>query len=245
MHVEMRNVSKSYGHVKAIEDVNFEVRPGEVMALVGDNGAGKSTLIKILSGRYKPDAGSIYVDGKPVQFESTSDARAHGIETLYQDLSVVPQLSVAQNFFLGREVRSPLGFLRYAEMTRRAKEIIDQYSVRQVDVSQPVMNLSGGQRQIVAMARAVGFGGRTIVLDEPTSALSPRAAMEVLDVVRTLAEQGLGVVIITHQIKQIFDIAHRLTVLRHGRVAGVLDTATATGDEVVKLMVGLDDSIAA
>lgn len=239
MTIEMRSISKSYGAVEALKNVDFTSRPGEVMAILGDNGAGKSTLIKILSGAVEPTSGSIKVDGKEVKFAKPTDAREAGIGTLYQDLAVFDGLNVTMNFFMGREDTAFGGFLNYPKMQRRAHELVARYSVRNIDIHSQLQGLSGGQRQIVALARTVGFGGRFVILDEPTSALSPSAALEVLDVVRGLRDSGIGVIIITHNIAQAMKVADHVTVLRLGEVAGVREIARTTEEEVVRLIVGV------
>lgn len=238
MSVEMRGINKSYGAVVALKNVDFTARPAEVMAILGDNGAGKSTLIKILSGAVGPTSGTITVDGREVNFSKPSDARESGIGTLYQDLAIFDGLNVAMNFFIGREEVGFAGFLNYPQMQRRAHELVTRYSVRNIDIHSPLQGLSGGQRQIVALARTVGFGGRFVILDEPTSALSPSAALEVLDVVRRLRDQGIGVIIITHNISQAIKVADHITVLRLGEIAGVREVSKTSEEEVVSLIVG-------
>lgn len=238
MSVEMRGINKSYGAVVALKNVDFTARPAEVMAILGDNGAGKSTLIKILSGAVGPTSGTIAVDGREVNFSKPSDARESGIGTLYQDLAIFDGLNVTMNFFIGREEVGFGGFLNYPQMQRRAHELVSRYSVRNIDIHSPLQGLSGGQRQIVALARTVGFGGRFVILDEPTSALSPSAALEVLDVVRRLRDQGIGVIVITHNISQAMKVADHITVLRLGEIAGVREVSKTSEEEVVGLIVG-------
>lgn len=238
MSVEMRGINKSYGAVVALKNVDFTARPAEVMAILGDNGAGKSTLIKILSGAVGPTSGTIAVDGREVNFSKPSDARESGIGTLYQDLAIFDGLNVTMNFFIGREEAGFGGFLNYPQMQRRAHELVSRYSVRNIDIHSPLQGLSGGQRQIVALARTVGFGGRFVILDEPTSALSPSAALEVLDVVRRLRDQGIGVIVITHNISQAMKVADHITVLRLGEIAGVREVSKTSEEEVVGLIVG-------
>ncbi len=241
MAIEMSDIAFSYGAVEALNGVDFRVDQGEVVALVGDNGAGKSTLIKVLSGVLEPDRGSITVDGEERVFRSPVDARGAGIETLYQDLALLDNLDVAVNFFVGREKVNRGGFLTFNSMHDEANRIINRYAIRGVDSKALVQNLSGGQRQIVALARAVVFGTKYIILDEPTSALSPAAADEVLKVVRGLSDEGFGVVIITHNVEHAFQVADRLVVLRLGEVAGERERATTTPSEIVSLIVGADE----
>lgn len=239
MTIEMRGIHKSYGAVEALKNVDFTARPGEVMAILGDNGAGKSTLIKILSGAVEPTAGTITVDGREVALTKPTDAREAGIGTLYQDLALFDGLNVTMNFFMGREDVGFGGFLNYPEMQRRAHKLVSRYTVRNIDIHSPLQGLSGGQRQIVALARTVGFGGRFVILDEPTSALSPSAAVEVLDVVRSLRDRGIGVIIITHNIAQAMKVADYVTVLRLGEVAGVREISKTSEEDVVALIVGV------
>jgi D-xylose transport system ATP-binding protein len=239
MTIEMTGIAFNYGAVEALRGVDFTVQPGEVVALVGDNGAGKSTLIKVLSGVLQPASGAISVDGEPVQFRTPADARRVGIETLYQDRTLLDNLDVATNFFIGREETNGAGFMRLNRMRAKVAEVIDRY-VQGVEPTTLAQNLSGGQRQIVALARAVMFGRRYIVLDEPTSALSPAAAKEVLRVVRNLANEGFGVVVITHNVEQAFKVADRIVVMRLGQVAGVRNRADSSPSDIVSLIVGVE-----
>lgn len=244
MSIVMRDINKSYGAVEALKGVDFHARRGEVMAILGDNGAGKSTLIKILSGALEPTSGTMSVDDKEVKFSKPNDARDAGIGTLYQDLALFDGLSVSMNFYIGREATKFLGFLDYAPMQRHAGELINKYSVRDMNIHNAVGGLSGGQRQIVALARTVGFGGNYVILDEPTSALSPSAAQEVLDVVRQMRDQGIGVILITHNILQAMSVADEVTVLRLGEVAGVRKVSETTEEDIVSLIVGVNQKAA-
>lgn len=237
MGISLQNISKSYGAVKAIEGIDLEVERGEVVGLLGDNGAGKSTLMKILAGAVRPDAGAIRVDGIEHVFRSSSDARAAGIEMLYQDLALFDDMPVIMNIFLGREVTNRLGFLRYGAMRRRAREIVESFSIRPFDVRSPVGQLSGGQRQVSAIARTMAFGSRYIILDEPTSALSPSARDEVLGIVRDLAGKGIGVIMVSHDLGHVRQVCDRVAILHLGRLAGIRDMATTTQDEIVSLIV--------
>lgn len=244
MSIVMRDIKKSYGAVEALRGVDFHARRGEVMAILGDNGAGKSTLIKILSGAIEPTSGTMTVDDQEVKFSKPNDARDAGIGTLYQDLALFDGLSVTMNFYIGREATKGFGFLDYAPMQRHASELINKYSVRNMDINNAVGGLSGGQRQIVALARTVGFGGNYVILDEPTSALSPAAAQEVLEIVRQMRDQGVGVIIITHNIVQAMSVADELTVLRLGDVAGVRKVSETSEEQIVSLLVGVDQKVA-
>jgi D-xylose transport system ATP-binding protein len=233
--LELRGISKNFGSVQALREANFEVRDGEVMALVGDNGAGKSTLIKCVAGIYSIDGGEIFFDGKPVQIHGPKDAARLGIEVVYQDLALCDNLDVVQNMYLGRETRDPLFRLREAPMERRTLETMKSLAVTTIrSVRQPVATLSGGQRQSVAVARAVMWNNRVVFLDEPTAALGVAQTRQVLDLVKRLAEQGLAVVIVSHNLSDVFEVAHRITVLRLGRSIGVYDRDATTQQEIVQ-----------
>ncbi len=235
--VQMAGISKRFGQVQALLDVDLSVVPGEVVGLVGDNGAGKSTLMKILAGAIKCDGGTITIDGQEHVFSNPNEAHAAGIEMLYQDLALFDDLSVIANIFVAREITNFAGFLRFSALRKRASEIVDTFSVRQIDVNSPVGNLSGGQRQVSALARTVGFGSRYVILDEPTSALSPNAAQEVLDVVRGLAEKGIGVIMVSHNLNHVISVCDRVVVLHLGRMAGIKTVKDTTQEEIVALIV--------
>jgi D-xylose transport system ATP-binding protein len=233
--LELRGVSKSFGSVEALRGVDFEVRDGEVMALVGDNGAGKSTLIKCVAGIYSIDDGDIYFDGQRVVIHGPKDAAKLGIEVVYQDLALCDNLDVVQNMFLGREDHDPLFRLREAPMEQRTAETLKSLSVTTIrSVRQPVATLSGGQRQSVAVARAVLWNNRVVFLDEPTAALGVAQTRQVLDLVRRLGEQGLAVVIVSHNLADVFEVADRITVLRLGRNVGVYERDKTTEQEIVQ-----------
>ena len=222
--LELRGITKAFGSVQALDDVDFEVRSGEVMALVGDNGAGKSTLIKCIAGIHPLDAGEIRFDGKPVNIHGPKDAAQLGIEVVYQDLALCDNLDVVQNMYLGREVHSPLFRLKEAPMEQRTAETLKSLAVTTIrSVRQPVASLSGGQRQSVAVARAVLWNNRVVFLDEPTAALGVAQTRQVLDLVKRLGEQGLAVVIVSHNLLDVFEVADRITVLRLGRNVGVYE----------------------
>jgi D-xylose transport system ATP-binding protein len=232
--LELRGISKAFGSVQALDDVDFEVRSGEVMALVGDNGAGKSTLIKCVAGIYSIDAGEILFDGKRVTIHGPKDAAQLGIEVVYQDLALCDNLDVVQNMFLGRESHDPLHRLKEAPMEQRTAETLQSLSVTTIrSIRQPVASLSGGQRQSVAVARAVLWNSRVVILDEPTAALGVAQTRQVLDLVKRLAEQGLGVVIVSHNLIDVFEVADRITVLRLGRNVGVYEREATTQQEIV------------
>jgi D-xylose transport system ATP-binding protein len=233
--LELRGVSKRFGSVEALREVEFAVRDGEVMALVGDNGAGKSTLIKCVAGIYSIDGGQIFFDGEAVTIHGPKDAAKLGIEVVYQDLALCDNLDVVQNMYLGREVRDPLFRLREAPMEHRTAETLKSLSVTTIkSVRQPVATLSGGQRQSVAVARAVLWNNRVVFLDEPTAALGVAQTRQVLDLVRRLAEQGLAVVLVSHNLNDVFEVADRITVLRLGRNVGVYDKDATNEQEIVQ-----------
>jgi D-xylose transport system ATP-binding protein len=233
--LELRGVSKRFGSVEALTDVDFEVRSGEVMALVGDNGAGKSTLIKCVAGIYSTDGGEIFFEGRPVTISGPKDAAKLGIEVVYQDLALCDNLDVVQNMFLGREVHDPLFRLREAPMEQRTAETLESLSVTTISsVRQPVATLSGGQRQSVAVARAVLWNNRVVFLDEPTAALGVAQTRQVLDLVKRLGEQGLAVVLVSHNLLDVFEVADRITVLRLGRNVGVYEKDATNEQEIVQ-----------
>lgn len=225
--VQMSRISKRFGTVSALEGVDFEVQRGEICALLGDNGAGKSTLIKILTGIYPATSGTIRINGAPVHIRTPADARALGIETVYQDLALVNLMSVTRNFFLGREVTSgigPLRFMRLAEMNERTEKALVEIGIETFSqgrsVTEPVVRLSGGERQSIAIGRAVHFGASLLILDEPTSALSVGETEKVLHYTLRAKEQGLAVIFISHNLHHVSKVADRYTIIRHGRKVG-------------------------
>jgi len=232
--LELRHVSKSFGSVQALSDVDFEVHDGEVMALVGDNGAGKSTLIKSVAGIHPFDGGEIYFDGKRVSIHNPGDAVSLGIEVVYQDLALCDNLDVVQNMYLGREAHDRLYRLNEPEMERRTTETLKGLAVTTMrSVRQTVATLSGGQRQSVAVARAVMWNSRVVILDEPTAALGVAQTAQVLELVKRLGEQGLAVILISHNLHDVFEVATRITVLRLGRNVGVYEREKTTQQEIV------------
>jgi D-xylose transport system ATP-binding protein len=233
--LQLRGISKSFGSVQALNDVDFEVRQGECMALVGDNGAGKSTLIKCVAGIHIPDSGEIIFEGKPVTIHSPKEAAGLGIEIVYQDLALCDNLDVVQNMYLGREERDWLWRLKEPLMEQRTAETLRSLSVTTIrSIRQPVASLSGGQRQSVAVAKAVQWNSKVVILDEPTAALGVAQTRQVLDLVKRLADQGLAVVLISHNLNDVFEVATRITVLRLGRDVGVYETEKTTQQEVVQ-----------
>ncbi|GAA2372897.1 ATP-binding cassette domain-containing protein [Dactylosporangium salmoneum] len=243
LRLEMHGIRKSFGNVDALRGVDLEVRPGEIMALVGDNGAGKSTLVKTLSGAQPADAGTIRVDGEPVSITSPQDAVRAGIETVYQDLALCDNLDVVANLYLGRELRSPqkglLGrFLARGRMSHHARQVLDELAVTLPALSAPVAALSGGQRQAIAVGRAVLWGSKVVVLDEPTAALGVQQTATVYRLIRTLSERGVSVVLISHNMVDVFELADRITVLRLGEGAGVFTPSEATPQDVIAAITG-------
>jgi len=233
--LELRGVSKHFGSVEALKEVDFEVRDGEVMALVGDNGAGKSTLIKCVAGIYSIDDGEIYFEGEQVSIHGPKDAAKLGIEVVYQDLALCDNLDVVQNMYLGREVHDPLFRLREAPMEQRTAETLKSLAVTTIrSVRQPVATLSGGQRQSVAVARAVMWNNRVVFLDEPTAALGVAQTRQVLDLVKRLGDQGLAVILVSHNLSDVFEVADRITVLRLGRTVGVYEKNATNEQEIVQ-----------
>jgi ABC-type sugar transport system ATPase subunit len=240
-------VSKRYGHVQALQDADFTAYAGEVVALIGDNGAGKSTLVNVLSGTIRPDSGQIALDGRPVSFAGPSDAQRHGLETVYQDLSLAPDLDPATNLYLGRElfrggVLKPLHVLDRPAMRRSAATAFAELGIELRDMTVPVAALSGGQRQSVAVARAVAFARKVIFMDEPTAALGVVQRGRVLDTVRRVRDRGVCVVLISHNMPEVLAVADRVEVLRLGRRVASFRAADTSIEELVGAMTGaLDD----
>ena len=234
--LELRGVSKSFGAVQALYEVDFHVSPGEVMALVGDNGAGKSTLIKCIAGIYSIDSGDVFFEGERVNLHGPKDSARLGIEVVYQDLALADNLDVVQNMFLGREeLTGPLRSLDEITMERRANDTLATLSVTTIrSVRQTVAGLSGGQRQSVAVAKAVMWNSKVVILDEPTAALGVAQTRQVLDLVKRLGEQGLAVVLISHNLHDIFEVADNITVLRLGQNVGEYKRTDVTQTQVVE-----------
>jgi simple sugar transport system ATP-binding protein len=232
--VEMRCIHKAFGAVKALDGASLSVEAGEVLGLVGDNAAGKSTLMKVLSGAYQPDKGHIHVDGAPVRIASPADARALGIEMVYQDLALTDNLDVVANLFMGREVTRRLGLLDSRWMREKTLTLVDRLKIDVQDIRQPVATQSGldvsprtlvgnltiSQRQLVEIAKALAFDARLIIMDEPTAALSATAADKVLDVIRGLKDHGVAVIIINHRMDEVRRVTDRIAVIQHGKVVG-------------------------
>jgi fructose transport system ATP-binding protein len=246
--LEARGLVKRYGQVVALDGTDFELMPGEILAIIGDNGAGKSTLIKALSGALQPEEGEIRLDGQAVNFRSPRDARKAGIETVYQDLAVAPALDIASNVFLGRETRrrGPLGrVLRLLDkrgMRRDAARHFEELGIGIQSIGQAVENLSGGQRQGVAVARAATWARRLVIMDEPTAALGVKETRQVLDLILRVRERGLPVILISHDMPHVFELADRIHIMRLGRRAAVVTPKTHTMPEAVAIMTGATPS---
>jgi fructose transport system ATP-binding protein len=240
-----RGLVKRYGHVTALAGSDFDLMPGEILAVIGDNGAGKSSLIKCLSGAVIPDEGEIRLDGQPIHMRTPIDARAYGIETVYQTLAVSPSLDIADNLFLGREPRAPgvLGKvfrkLDRGKMRAEAKKQMTELGIMTIqDISQQVESLSGGQRQGVAVARAAAFGSKVIILDEPTAALGVKESAHVLELILKVRDSGIPVILISHNMPHVFEVADRIHIHRLGRRIAVVTPKTHTMNEVVAIMTG-------
>jgi simple sugar transport system ATP-binding protein len=241
--IECRGIEKRFGHLEALRGASLTIRFGEILALLGDNGAGKSTLVKCISGAYEPDGGELWLMGEPTHVQSTRHAQELGIQTIYQDLALAPDLSVLDNIFLGREITMPglrgrLGILARSEMHREAEDAVKQIGVRMASVRSPVRDLSGGQRQAVAVTKAMRWATTAILMDEPTAALGARQRKIVYAAARSAAENGLAVVMISHDIPQMVETADRIAVMRQGVVVTEQPAAELTLDDVMRLMLG-------
>ncbi|MGR2752609.1 ATP-binding cassette domain-containing protein [Agromyces arachidis] len=244
-----RRLVKTFGRVVGLDGVSLELYPGEVLAVIGDNGAGKSTLIKCLTGAYVPDEGQLFLDGKEVHFKRPQDARAAGIETVYQNLAVSPALDVASNLFLGRELRkkgvlgSVFRVVDAKGMREQAKQHLSTLGISTLqDVTVAVENLSGGQRQAVAVARAAAFGSKVVVLDEPTAALGVRESAQVLELVHRLRDQGIPVILISHNMPHVFEVADRIHIQRLGKRAATITPESHSMTDAVAIMTGASTS---
>jgi ABC-type sugar transport system ATPase subunit len=233
-------LSKSFGHVRALQDVGVDIYEAEVLAIVGDNGAGKSTLTNILSGVFQPDHGEIRINGMPVQVKNPHAARNLGIATVFQNLALVDARDVACNLFLGREPTRWRYFVDKGKMREDARKVVADLHVNFPSITAEAGQLSGGQRQSLAIGRATSQQGRIIIMDEPTAALGVRESRKVLDLILRLKARGIGIVVISHNLRHVFSVSDRIMVLRHGRVAGVRRKCETTPDEVVRLIVGVD-----
>ncbi len=243
--LQAKNLTKRFGGLVAVNDVSMDIYPGQVMGLVGDNGAGKSTLIKMISGVYQPDGGDIFLENDNVTFSSPREARDMGIETIYQDLALAENLDVSSNIFLGREVKKRyLGglvrTLNWPFMHEESATALDSLDIHVPSLMQQIRNLSGGQRQAVAIARSIYWNAKIMIMDEPTAALAVPEQRKVLSLVRTLRDQGVPVIIISHNLQDIFAVADHITILRRGRKVAELEAEQTSPDEIVSLMVGAE-----
>lgn len=235
--VEMRNMSVSFGGVHAVDDVTIDLYSGEILGLVGGNGAGKSTLIKTLSGAQKPDSGQIFVDGQPVTIISPRDAKSFGIETIYQTLALAENIDAPGNMFLGREMTTRFGNLDDGGMERAARKVMGRLNPKFKNFRVPVESLSGGQRQSVAIARAVYFNARILIMDEPTAALGPAETEQVRQLIRQLKHEGIGIILISHDIHDVYDLADRISVMLQGKLVGTVQRDDVTMDEVLAMII--------
>ena len=243
--VYMEDIVKRFGTVTALDGVDFSVHPREVAALVGDNGAGKSTLIKILTGVHTPTRGQIYFEGEPVQIRSPQDARALGIETVYQDLALVDLMSITRNFFLGRELVGgvgPIGFLKLRRMNQQTRTSLSEIGIEVRSPTEKVQRLSGGERQSIAIGRALHFGAKLLILDEPTSALSVAETRKVLTYTLNAKERGLSVIFITHNIHHVYLVADRYTIIRQGKLVGNYLKGELTENDIADLITGVREA---
>jgi simple sugar transport system ATP-binding protein len=242
--LQVKEISKHFGGLTAVDQVSLEIYPGEVVGLLGDNGAGKSTLIKLISGVYKPDSGQIFFEDKEANYSSPLEARQHGIETIYQDLALCENLDATANIFLGREpLKRRLGVFRTvdrAKMLTESRQVLQQLDIRIPNLRRPIRQMSGGQRQAVSIARAVYWNARLMIMDEPTAALGVPEQRKVLQLVRTLRERGVPVIVISHNMQDVFEVADRIVVMRRGRKVGERLTHQTNTNEIVSLMVGAE-----
>jgi rhamnose transport system ATP-binding protein len=234
----LKGISKSFPGVRALSEISFDVRPGEVHALLGENGAGKSTLIKIMSGVYQPDAGEVSLDGKPASFASPDDAQRAGIATIYQELLLFPELTVAENIFMGHAPKGRFGAIDWSAMRERAREVLASLDIRDLDVRQPVGQLSVGNRQRVEIAKALSHNARILIMDEPTAALTEHDVTRLFGIVRLLRTRGVGVVYISHRLEEVFLLADRVTVLRDGEFVATKPVSETNHDDLIQMMVG-------
>jgi D-xylose transport system ATP-binding protein len=235
--VEMRGINVAFGGVHAVRDVTINLFPGEVMGLVGGNGAGKSTLMRTLSGAHKADSGEIFVDGKPVTISNPRDAKGYAIETIYQTLALADNIDAPANVFLGRELTTPLGTLDDSAMEDATRKVMGRLNPNFKNFTVAVRSLSGGQRQAVAIARAVHFNAKVLIMDEPTAALGPAETAQVRNLIRQLKQEGLGIFLVSHDIHDVFDLSERISVMYHGRLVDTVDKNDVTTDDVLGMII--------
>lgn len=234
--ISMRGIVKRFGAIQALKGVDLDLFPGEVLGLVGDNSAGKSTLMKILTGAYRADAGQIYFEGRPVTIHSPHDSRRLGIEMIYQDFALCGNLDIASNIFLGRWP-TRRGLIDRKSMEQQARQVLERMNLSLPSLRLPVEKLSGGRQQAVAIARALAFDPKVLIMDEPTANLSPNASGRLLELVSDLRSQGVSIIIISHRMQEIFDVGDRIAVLRQGEMVGTLSISEATEDDVLSLII--------
>ena len=235
--VELKDISIAFGGIKAVDRVSVDLYPGEVVGLLGHNGAGKSTLIKCLSGAYKADAGDVYINGKKAVINNPRDARGHNIETIYQTLALADNLDAASNLFLGREIVGPGGFLDDSKMEAETRKIMGRLNPNFTKFAEPVSALSGGQRQSVAIARAVYFDAKILIMDEPTAALGPQESEMVAELIQELKKQGLGIFLIEHDIHNVMKLCDRASVMKNGQLVGTERVADVTEDDILSMII--------
>jgi D-xylose transport system ATP-binding protein len=235
--VEMRDISIAFGGIRAVDHVTVDLYPGEVVGLLGHNGAGKSTLIKCLSGAYQMDSGQIFINGEPVTIANPRDARKYNIETIYQTLALADNLDAASNLFLGREITTPLGMVDDAAMESETRKIMARLNPNFRKFGAPVSALSGGQRQSVAIARAVYFNARILIMDEPTAALGPQETQMVAELIDELKRQGLGIFLIDHDVHQVKNLCDRAAVMKNGQLVGVVKVDEVTEDDILAMII--------
>ena len=235
--VEMKDISLAFGGLKAVDHASIDLYPGEVVGLLGHNGAGKSCLIKVLSGAYKRDSGQIFINGQEAHIANPRDAKGYGIETIYQTLALADNVDAASNLYLGRELRTPWGTLNDSAMEAEARKVMGRLNPNFRRFKDPVIALSGGQRQSVAIARAIHFNARILIMDEPTAALGPAETEQVGQLVMQLKAEGLGIFLISHDIHDVFDLADRVAVMKNGRIVGTAPVKNVTKDEVLGMII--------
>ncbi|OSP56620.1 ATP-binding cassette domain-containing protein [Pseudoruegeria sp. SK021] len=235
--VELRDISIAFGGIKAVDHVSVDLYPGEVVGLLGHNGAGKSTLIKCLSGAYKQDSGDVYINGEKAVINNPRDARSYNIETIYQTLALADNLDAASNLFLGRELITPMGFVDDARQEAETRKIMARLNPNFTKFSAPVKALSGGQRQSVAIARAVYFNARILIMDEPTAALGPQETQMVAELIQELKRQGLGIFLIEHDVQAVMDLCDRASVMKNGQLVGTVDVKDVTDDDILSMII--------
>jgi D-xylose transport system ATP-binding protein len=235
--VEMKDISLAFGGVKAVDHASIDLYPGEVVGLLGHNGAGKSCLIKVLSGAYARDSGQIFVNGEEAHIANPRDAKGYGIETIYQTLALADNVDAASNLYLGRELMTPWNTLDDSAMEAETRKVMGRLNPNFRRFKDPVISLSGGQRQSVAIARAIHFNARILIMDEPTAALGPAETAQVAQLVMQLKAEGLGIFLISHDIHDVFDLADRVTVMKNGRIVGTASVKQVTKDEVLGMII--------